>query len=377
VIGILDQFLVEFSLGNEKDFILNDDLVLFKIIEEAGNVLPSFELIFRTQNEKVLGLLNEGNDLGVSYGRSIDSIIDTSLMVLNKTYSRQGKDFRIIRATGLYSASNYVNGTRMRVTSPLSTVEVIREVVSAYFKPEFNIELSNDVQTWVQPNQSDKSFVNELWLRSYVKESFLTTGITSDGRFILKDLKTDLEKEYDWRLTSSLNDRRDILYNGDFAIEDSSGFYNNWMGYGRERMVYNLEDGTNELTTEEMLPILSLTKKLARKAGIEERFAASGIRNENVHEYYWASYLNNLMKLVMMSSVKVKISFSNMFVPIKVLDKVMLSDDDVGSSYNSASEYHAGLYYVTKVVRTLQNNSFITICELCRESLGSIKGDLK
>lgn len=376
-IGVDKQYIMEFSLGREKDFILEGDLILFKIIEEAGNVLPSFEIVFKTQNEKILSYLNEGTDLRVTYGRDVNSTVDSTLMVLNKSYSRQGKDNRIIRATGLYSAPNYVSGSAMRITPSLPSVEVIRQVVSPYFTPQFNVDVSNDVQTWIQHNQSDKSFVNDLWLRSYVEQSFIACGISSDGRFILKSIKDDLKEKPDWRFTSSPVNKNDILYDGDFSITDSSGFLNNWMGYGRERMVYNLETGESELTTEEMSPIIALTKKIARRSGIEERFASSAIRNENVHEYYWASYLNNLMKLVMMSAIKVKIGFNNNFVPIKVLDKVMLSDDDVRYGGIEASEYHSGLYYITKVVRTLQNKSFITICEMCRESLGDVKGDLK
>jgi hypothetical protein len=350
---------------------------MFKIIEESGNVLPSFELVFKVKDEKILSYLNEGTDFKVTYGRDTDSTTDSMLMVLNKSYSRQGKDSRVLRATGLYAAPNYISGSGLKITTPLSSVEVMKQVVSKYFKPVFNLEVSNDVQTWIQHNVSDKTFVNELWLRSYVEGSFLACGISSSGEFILKDIRQDLQNKHDWRFTSSPTLKNDILYDGDFGIEDSSGFLNNWMGYGRERMVYNLETGENELTTEEMLPILSLTKKLSRRAGIEERFASSATRNDNVHRYYWASYLNNLMKLVMMSAIKVKIGFGNKDVPIKILDKVMLNDDSVGAFGNEASEFHSGLYYVSKVVRTLQNRQVYTICEMCRESLGNIKGDLK
>ena len=66
-----NQYLVSFSLEGTtvlKDFIEEEDLLKFTIIEEAGNVLPSFELIFKLRKSSIISYLNEGNVVKFQFG---------------------------------------------------------------------------------------------------------------------------------------------------------------------------------------------------------------------------------------------------------------------------------------------------------------------
>ena len=54
MLGVQDQFVYMFSIGGAKDFIGVHDLQLFTLIEEVGNVLPTFEISFLTHRESVV-----------------------------------------------------------------------------------------------------------------------------------------------------------------------------------------------------------------------------------------------------------------------------------------------------------------------------------
>ena len=94
MIGVEGQYIFRFSIGEFEDFISNDDLVYFNLIEEAGNVLPTFELTFTSANEKLLSTLNEGNILQVSFGRELDHLIDVELIISKNNSNRAGEDLR-------------------------------------------------------------------------------------------------------------------------------------------------------------------------------------------------------------------------------------------------------------------------------------------
>jgi len=377
MIGLENQYLFKFSIADKHDFIQEGDLTLFKIVEEAGNTLPKFELIFSTQDEKVFGCLNEGNVLKISYGKDKNDLIDSSLIIASSNGARSGQKKRQIRLVGLLAKTGYISDTKKKITDKISGIEALKETVEPYFKTDFNIEKSNDSQYWIQPNTTDKMFVNDCWLHSNLNKSFPVCGITMDGIFILKDLKKDLKNKFKWRFISTPSASNDIRYDEDFGIDINSGFLNNLIGYGREKLIYNFEEGTEEYKVEEMTSILALTKKLGRRKDAINRFSSIGIHNENKHENYENTYLKNLTHLAMFGSLKISVSFQNNFVPIKILDSVMFKDDDVNENNNASSEYHSGLYYVGLVARILQHKQFVTTVHLGRESLNQLKGDLK
>ena len=378
-IGIDRQYLFEFNLGGLKNFIQQDDLIMFKIIEETGNVLPTFDLAFITQDERVIGLLNEGTDLNLSYGRSREDLTNTPLSVMSLKFKSQGQDKRVVRAKGLYSAIEYLNDSKLFISDFKSGVEVIKDKASVFFDTSdeeyFNIETSTDSQRWIQCNQSDKKFLQEVWLHSHVPNSFLACGISMDGRFILKDMKKEAGN-FKWRFVPHAPaNRNDIRYDSDFGVSSNGGFINSWTGYGNEQFTYNGITGFQSSVTSEIEPILALTDSVPRRNTITKKHKQSLITTGNMHENYWNAYQNNINHLTQFSSIEYQLSFTGIFKDIKVLDLVSVKDFAVTSLSGEAAEYHSGLYYVGKVVRIVQENTFTTVCKLYRESFNSITGD--
>lgn len=372
-ISVDRQYYFRFSLGSKKDFIRERDFGHFQLIEEVGNALPTFSMEFETDDESVLPLLNEGNKLEVSFGPDIGNLISTPLAVTGIDSVKMGANRRKITLVGMYSAISYMSKNTLSISTAKSGVEVIADTVGKYFKFVGNITASKDSQRWIQYNISDRAHVNNIWLHCDVDPSFLAVGISSDGKFVAKDIKKDLSTPYVWRFTKTVKDQaRDIVYDGDPHLKTQTGLMNAWMGYGREKVVYDLDTAIDTATLVNQEPLMAMTAKLAKNIEIEKRFASIGIQNDNTHSTYWQSYLRNLTSLASFHNVQYTLSFHREFKPVRILDQVMFKEEDVSNS-NVSSEYLSGIYYVTRVSRRLENSQFVTVLHINRESLNLVQ----
>lgn len=369
MIGVEGQYLFRFSLGNREDFIEESNLLEFTIVEEAGGGLPTFQIAFTTSDEDVLMLLNERNVLEVSMGKNEEGMIASSLSVISVETSGSGSDLITIYVAGMLNAIPYSNESVQFISQPKSAVEVMKEVTSKYFVPDFNITRSTGRQRWIQPNTSTKKFVNELWLHTNIMPSFPAIAVTMDGRFRLRDIFKLVGEDYDWRFINLVSEDNDIKFDDDYTLKSRSGFVNSWVGYGREKLVYNLDDSTSQSVLKHSNPIIAITKELARREGINKRFASVAAVNSNVHPSYWEAYQHNLVSLASMGNINLTASFLNNFKMIRVLDLVMFQD----TNNDNVRRHHAGLYLVARVARTLSNRQFSTTVVLTRESFNEMK----
>jgi len=389
MLGVDNQYVLRFSipLGTvEKpdnrftDFMVESDLELFHIHEEAGNVLPTFAAIFYVakDNKDLLKYLNEGNSLEVSFGRTTESMIDCSLLITKYDHQRSGQNNYRIQLAGMYSARDYT-APKIEIHPNQSGVEVINSLTDKYFKVESNITKSADKQNWVRHNISGRKFVNDVWLHSWLPKSFLTCGISSDGKFILKDIVKEVvnkrEQGWDWRFTPKVVEDNDIAYDGDYFLNTESGFINHWVGYGLRTQEFNQESGIDRSIFEEIKPLLTQSKALLRSEEIQERIGESRVLNDNVHGNYWRAYLKNMQYLAVFGSVKIILSFHKEFYPVKVLDLVMFIDYEIGEQ--SATGSTSGLYFVKEVSRVIAERQLTTTVVLCREGLGESQGGLR
>jgi len=377
LIGIEDQYVISFSIGGKTDFIAQNELANFALIEDAGNSLPTFQLSFVTPDESILDYLHEGNDLNVSFGRNQEELYNSVLTATHVESQRIGENRRQITIAGIYSTLAYLGNSNLLLSDKKSGIEVLIDVASKYFKVESNITKSADKQTWVQPNISDRTFINKLWLHSDLGDSFPAIGITSSGKFIVKDVKKSLNESYVWRFTTIPSDpSKDILYDPDPIFSFDTGLINNWVGYTREKLVYDVESGKTSFVKEIADQTLSNNTSLVKRAGIEKRFAAIGITNDNVHDNYWICYQKNLTSLASFGGMKVTLSFSGQFYPVSVLDRVTYLEDSISPSTSgipSSAQYHSGEYLVSKVSRSISDGTLTTLVQLVREAPNSFK----
>jgi hypothetical protein len=380
-IGIENQFYLSFTVADQRDFMQVDDLEEFTEVSEAGNVLPTFELVFWTGNERIFGLLHEGNELLVSFGRTLSESRDYILHVTGMKAKNNVEGRHLLRCVGVLSRMKYVSNTKRRIVGPLSGVEAAKQVVEENgFTWDSNVDESDDTMRWIQANTSDRKFVSDVLKHSYVPGSFLAAGIASDGRFVLRDVrKLGRETDPAWVFSQSTDELKDneILYDPDPDYESETGFVNYWTGYGQERAVFSLEDEDLRFISEDVKPVIALTDQVARRADLEKRYQSTALQNENVHPNYWKAALQNITNLAMFGSFRVTLTFGDTYRDVKVLDLVSFFDPSIAGPAAGSSMAQSGLYLVSKVVRTLSGKQLSTTVVLCRESLNDITGQVR
>jgi hypothetical protein len=374
MIGVQGQYLFIFNLGDNTDFIEEGDLVQFSITEEAGNLLPTFNLLFYSSDESIFYTLNESNILNVSFGRDNNSLVTMPLSIATLGSSPSGASKRLISVNGLFNAIPYLNNPKINITSVQSGIEAIIATASKSFKVQSNITSSSDSQAWIQHNLSDKNFIDAIWLHCNVLNSFPAIGISSLGYFVIKDIKKDLLNPFKYRFTQNPVLPNDIPYDADPVFVANTGFMNNWVGYGRQKIVYDVDDPSNDsIALTKPQPVTALTANLARNQDVSYIFDSIGIVNENTDPNYWSTFQHNLAYLGMYGTISTTLSFQSIFVPIQVLDQVNFKNQSVDTTYSQTTEYNTGIYYVNKISRNLGKRQFVTVVSICRESNNNIK----
>jgi hypothetical protein len=380
-IGYENQFYLSFAVGDQKDFMQAEDLLEFTEVSEAGNVLPTFQVVFWTSEERVFGLLNEGNDLLVSFGRNLSESRDYILHITKMTAKNSLEGRHLFSCVGVLSRMKYVSNTRRRIIGPFSGVEGMKQVVEENgFTWDSNVDSSADEMRWIQANNSDRKFVSDMWKHSYIANSFLAMGITSDGRFVLRDVrKMGRETDPVWTFSLSADGSKDteILYDPDPDYEYEMGFVNYWAGYGQERAVFSLEDEDLRFISEDVKPVIALTDQVARRAELEKRYQSTALQNENVHPNYWKAALQNLTNVAVLSSFKVVLTFRGTFKDVKVLDLVSFFDPSIAGPTAGSSMAQSGLYIVAKVARNVSGKQLVTTVVMCREAVNDVSGSIR
>lgn len=375
MIGVTGQYIFSFSLGDKKDFIKEEELVSFITIERGGFSLPEFELEFESEDETIIPKLNEGHPLNVSFGATRDNMTDARLFINSFPVIKVGNNKRSYVLTGFLHDIKFINQPNNLITDVMSGVEAAIQVASKYFHIRGNATAGVDRQRWIQGRQTDASFVKDAVLHSLAKNnSFFGTAITSQRELVIKDMKEALRKnDYDWKFTQgNAIENRDVIYSGTFGVESRAGIIANIIGYGREKVVYDIENDSQKIVLEKAQPLLALSRDLAMSKEIQKRNASLGIINENVHANYHEAFQRNITNLLTLSSLAVTATVTNnRYVPIRPLDVIMFKDQDTKN--DQTSEYISGLYAVSTVTKELKQRRYATTVEMCRESFNQVR----
>lgn len=379
MIGVNGQFVLSFSMDNKKDFIQTNHFMEFTIIEECGNLLPTWKIVFKAFDTSLTPYWHEGNVIKVAYGVKKEEMIETNLVITEKSIIPDGNDRYIYTAVGLYAALPFVNVPHTRTIGPYSAAVFINGIASQYFKlDKNNLKESSDSQIWIQSNISDKRVLDEALRKIYIKDSFAGSGITSDGRFILTDVKKLIQSDYKYRFTQTTEDKdKDITFVGNPIHTSNSSFINSWVGYGREKHIQYLESGDMLVHRPKGNTLLSMSGKLQRSTLIEKIPLPQVPISRNVDCNTVIGSSNNITNLALLSSECSTLTFTNLFKPISIWDLVMLKESN---PQNRSEDNVSGLHIVGLVARTVSgvpNFRLDTTVQLFRDSNNKIEGSVK
>ena len=78
MIGVEGQYRASFSIGEIEDFLKEEQLICFKLIEDTSNVIPIFQLDIYIFDERILKYVNDVKNLIVKIGQSVDKMSEAT-----------------------------------------------------------------------------------------------------------------------------------------------------------------------------------------------------------------------------------------------------------------------------------------------------------
>ncbi|QJT71156.1 hypothetical protein GR11A_00119 [Vibrio phage vB_VcorM_GR11A] len=385
MIGVEDQWLLSFSLADRNDFINQQQLISFMLIEEAGGALPTFELTFQTEDISIMALLNEGNVLTASLGKNANDLTDTRLRLNRPRVTRLGQGGIVVMLTGFYDAVGWLTSPVQQITGSQDAFTTIRNVAQKYFTVSGTPETSQDSMRWIQPSITDRSFVTDTWLHADLGDGdFPVLGITQTGEFRLWSM-AQLVGTAPKHVFSYEGTGDNIVIDGDYEISLNDPLLNQWAGYGATQNVYDLSAGVSSEFSTNIQPLMSFAQTLNREQGIMPKRLPNGAKNGNVHGRWNEAKANNLSGLASFSSNKVKLNYAQYFYGVSVLDLVTFKDDGLKvttsnreqNARKQLQDYYTGLYVVSKVSRIIKDDQLSTYVELVREAPADMSGSLQ
>jgi len=402
--GVEGSYYLQINIGNKIWELDSNDVTRVAWEEEAGNVGVAFEMDFLVKDNDILAYLNEGSKIKVTIG-GLKKISREKKTGIDDSYDKHEMQVTVVEMEVKYNAFPYINISmsgvignydyhvkhNMSIISQMNSLDAIKKVLSnnsEFIKVDSDVqEVPKDIQNWIQYSITDRNFISNIWLHSNFTNNILLLGINSKGHFIIRDLKSLLKKnsskKYKYLFSNATTEQeseaKNSLQYDSILFTQSNTIMNLSYAYGREKLVYDLENGTEEFVLPNIKETgLSTNNKLNRKSSITKLANSSGMINENVHVNYHESYNYNVGMLLALSSTNLMLAFNGKFIgDIQILDPVNITVNSTDPNSQMTSDYESGGYIVSKVTRVLAHKNFTTTITACRDNMSGLKGQLR
>jgi len=368
MIGLRGNFQLTLNVGEVRDFLQPGDLLDLVVEERMGLFLPLCSVSFVTRENRVLNALRDTATVEVSLGGEQEHLSRIGhFTIVNKTLKRRGQQEYVVRLGLMYNALDFLNRPRMRNIRGRST-DVFRQVLSQYFSA-YGEEVdgtADDSMNWLQYNVSDRRFLWEVWLHSYVVDSVLLPCLGSDGRAELRDFRTLVSRQRGSNVKWKFSDgdlEGYIPYSSLSLVESRTGFHN--LLYDRDTPTLDLLTGTYSVESYQYKARMSVY-------GEEKHFTKLlhplVPLNDNVHRNYARAYLQNVTVLSSLFTTRYSLVLNNRYMPVRLGDLVYVRESDLTQD-QLAEEVVSGYYVVSRVVWQVVNQTLNMTLELVRDYL--------
>lgn len=347
-IGVKGQWEYTFSIGGNSDIVTSKNFQLFSVVEEVGNLVPTFKLAFETHDPNILDYMYEANTLESAYGDGygIFAMPPQSWSISKRKVMRSGESKYAVYLAGVLNKVNFLTQQNIYITDKISSVEAIQEIASKHFEVVSTVKTS-DHQHWIQHNLSDRRFIEDISKHVHLPDSFLLTYISIFSKFFMMNGSEAFEQEPFYTLTYNPRSDLDLPYSSDYDYNSRTGFLGSWLGRDRSRILFKAEEGLSEPTDISFEPYVV---KDERSKTLGYRHAIDRLLTENHHENYHVSDYANLAGLAYSSNNSMLVNItSNRLDGIQPLDTVKFYDDELDSLKSRHANATAGNWLVTKM----------------------------
>ena len=374
-VGVFNQYKVFFNLASLQDFIDEEAIDHFTVIEVAGGDLPQFELVFSYDKTDILPYLNEGNQLVVSYEDEDGKTFDINLSITESELDNQGSEGKVYTIRGLFAATGYYLDHHVYITKKQPSMFTMSEIAGKHFSFDTNRPPPNDKQYWIQHGITDQRFLNNVWLHTDFTDSFPLVGITAKGQYRYYDAKKMPEPSIEF----GYDENADYELEQQYKVRTGTGLLNIWGAYNIQQHQTSLYDAgsfSSTVTTNPVKNIFTGASTLHRASSAPANFELPvHWMPDNVHPNYWECYRRNLTSLLSYSTHQAVVRCTKKYVDVNILDTIIFKDNMPYKK--SAVEDYSGTYIVTMVSRVLAKRGMTTTLTFSREAVNTQEGALR
>ena len=360
MIGIGNQYSLSLTIGEYHNFLLPTDLLQLVIEERIGLFLPIASIIFVVRDEGLLYELRSEKDWILTIGK--DQPEKTMIFrIQKKNIKRRSEHEYLVKLACINHNTDFISKSKIRNFNSTSK-NVFNSIISEYFSVTDESNSSKDSMNWIQYNITDKKFLTEVWMHSYIPDSVILPCIHSDDKVYLRDLKSVMTSEEKWKLSDT--DKDGFLTVGvDRIIESNPGF--NKIYYDRTTPVIDLITGDYQSIDYERKPLFSL---YGVEIGLEKLSSELIPESDNVHANYAKAYNQNVSLLSELFTTFITVTIPNTYDNFRLGDLVYYRDTSSDSS-SLESEPLSGIYMISKVVYDISVGRTNTAIQLVRDYL--------
>lgn len=354
---------------NELGGIQPNDLDEFYVIEETGNMLPTFSIAFRGSGGwKRYWNENSHLKIEMSTNRSDKKVIDTKVAILSKNVKDIGNGLFSYQAQGVYvgdkSATAFCQTPFIQTLGPCTGTECLEKCAEKFFKKVTNKAQSSGNHPWFQTHQSFKKFMDYVVQHSWIENSFVSVGITMNGEYIIIDTAKECKGEPAW----VFGDKGDkaILLAAPPVTKSRSGALNTFGGYGLDLPIISAENGLR--TNYQVKVDLGLTGKNHAETGNIQRRTLAPVyfSGSNEDSGFIKAPANYTYGQLLLSMEVMEVTTLALDREVKVLDVIKVLD--IESNENKTQQDSSGKYLVAKVVRGVSGNIAMMRIQMTRDS---------
>lgn len=370
-IGVKGQWVL--SLSAPLDTLAYYDINSFKMVSEAGNIMPSCEIVFTLRQKEKFHELNQGKVITIGVGNDENNLAIGNFTIFSRKKLKEEDNNVNVKLLLTHQAINYSVDTKISTTNEKSLALLSMIAGRNGFAFNTNIDDTVDKMKWVQSNISDRAMVDKLWFHSVLpsQDDLMLIGITPDSKFLCRSFeKTKAGSGVGkWAfvpdLKSPTNGFSPIVYTQNPEYRSNTGTIDYLSGYSQSRIVHNADKKESDYVTARKAPTLAQTSK-DESTNPSRRFATVSYQSkDNMHDSYYARKEYTMRCLTKFNSHTVKIA-TEQFVPCDVTDIAFLYD-------KHKAEDTQGKYLIKKVCHRIYNNRYVGLVTLCRDNPNEVK----
>jgi len=349
---ITEQVFLKIFFG-DKEISINDFESLV-IIQEAGLIVPTFEMQLKQMDYSWYKLLKNNTPIEIIVGKDIDTAEKHKFIIIDYNYFENNNGLNLL-LSGLLDVVEFTKKPKIRAFEGNTS-----EVAASIDTVKMNIDYKgNDKQVWIQHNITDKKFLENIVDHSYISDDdFVMSAININKEVTLRSAKKAVtnNKKNIINFSTNQTSESDVFEMDSFEIGSESGVWSYQLSDNRTQPVLAINDRN--------ISVLDFnTKSIKNNKSYNENISGVQFPTRfdmgNCHDKFNFAKINNLNKAVLFFRNKVITGSSQYFFQtnkLKLLDTINFMVEDSDDNLNNTTEVLSGNYILSKITMSFTSS---------------------